>query len=132
MRRFSVSLNRGRIEPMTINEIRYQNLLMLISEQKTAKALAEQCGVNESNLSQIKNKKIGTKGKKAKQVGDDLARQLEKGTNKPEGWMDREQSQSDDNIIDPANYDFKTKINALTTEQRQTLALFLDSIKNSQ
>mgnify|MGYP001367363482 CR=1 FL=1 len=116
---------------MTINEIRYQNLLVLIAEQKTAKALAALCGVSESNLSQIKNRKIGTKGIKAKQVGDDLARQLESGTGKKIGWMDREHK-STDSIIDPADYDFNSKINALTKEQRQTLALFLDSIKNSQ
>ena len=116
---------------MTINKIRYQNLLLLIVEQKTAKALAALCGVNESNLSQIKNKRIGTKGIKAKQVGDDLARQLESGTGKSVGWMDKEHRSTND-TVDSDSYDFNSKINALTIEQRQTLALFLDSINTKQ
>lgn len=82
----------------TVEEIRLANLRLLIEEcpeyrkgKKTARAgslaaVALYCDTTASYLSQIliRFKHNG----KTRQVGTDLARKLEKGAGKPEGWMD--------------------------------------------
>lgn len=75
--------------PNTIAEIRLTNLRLLIEESKegTAIALAKKCKTSASYLSQILIRYQMESGK-AREVGTTLARKLEKGTKKPEGWMD--------------------------------------------
>lgn len=82
---------RGRVSNRGIMEnkqIRRANLLLLIdeTESKTLRELADLCGVSENYLSQVKSPKI------ARQMGDDVARRLERGMKKPPGWMDVQQN----------------------------------------
>jgi transcriptional regulator with XRE-family HTH domain len=69
---------------MENKEIRRGNLLLLVGETptKTLRELAERCGVSVAYLSQVKSPKI------QRDMGDDVARRLERGMKKPTGWMD--------------------------------------------
>lgn len=82
----------------TVEEIRRSNLRLLIEEcpeykngekkahAGTIAAVALYCDTARSHLGQIliRFKHNG----KVRQIGTDLARKLEKGMGKPEGWMD--------------------------------------------
>ena len=74
---------------LTIAEIRRRNLQLLLdeSEERTAVALAARCGTTSSYLSQIQTQ-FPDRYDKPREIGTRLARKLEKGCNKPEGWMD--------------------------------------------
>ncbi|MES9897719.1 MAG: S24 family peptidase [Sedimenticola sp.] len=67
--------------------IRLQNLELLIAEAGSAAKLARIVGTNSSYLSQVRNQ-MPTKKGTPRAVGDDLAEKLERGMDKPEGWMD--------------------------------------------
>jgi transcriptional regulator with XRE-family HTH domain len=71
----------------TSKEIRLTRLEQLISEFGTIEAVAEKSGTAPQYLSQIRNGVKSSTGT-ARGVGDSLARKLEKGCGKPEGWMD--------------------------------------------
>lgn len=83
----------------TIEEIRLNNLRTLIEECEavtidgktyragSASALAAKCDTSRSYLSQIVTRFTYPSGV-IREVGTELARKLEKGTNKPIGWMD--------------------------------------------
>lgn len=83
----------------TISEIRLQNLELLITEVGTAEQLAEQCDLSAIYLSQIKNRAIDVKTSKPRNLGSQAARKLEKGTGKPQGWMDREHIDQDQDVV---------------------------------
>jgi len=72
----------------TNDEIRRDNLLIAIERFRTASALAERAGVAAAYLSQIKNQTPDSKTGKAKAMGDEVARKIEKALTAPEGWMD--------------------------------------------
>lgn len=74
---------------MTIEDIRYANLLVLIGEHGL-KGLASMLGHSStSTLSQLRNRSPDSKTGKPKNVGTPLARHLEKVCNKEIGWMDK-------------------------------------------
>ena len=66
---------------------RLQNLELLISEAGSAAKLARIVGTNSSYVSQVRNQ-MPTKKGTPRGVGDDLAKKLERGMKKPDGWMD--------------------------------------------
>lgn len=68
-------------------QIRVQNLELLITEAGSAAKLARIVGTNSSYLSQVRNQMPTRKGT-PRGVGDDLAEKLELGMGKPAGWMD--------------------------------------------
>jgi len=68
---------------MDIYEIRRINLLTLINELGSAVNVSEACDISPSYISQAKSSKSDTKN-----IGNIIARKLEKGTNKPHGWLD--------------------------------------------
>ncbi len=70
-----------------INQIRLNNLELLISEAGSAAKLARTAGTNSSYLSQVRNQ-LPTKKGTPRAIGDDLAIKLEEAMNKPQGWMD--------------------------------------------
>ncbi len=70
-----------------IEQVRLANLELLVAEAGSAAELARRASTNESYLSQIRRKFSTPKGT-PRGVGDDLAVKLEKGMDKPEGWMD--------------------------------------------
>lgn len=76
-----------------INTIRRENLLRLLKEAGTQESLAERCEVSHIYLNQIKNMRPDPTTGKVRNVGNQLARKLEKGMGKPQGWMDADHSE---------------------------------------
>jgi len=74
----------------TIAEIRHGNLLRLITEMGSQEAIAAACETSQVYISQLVNKTPDAKNGRPRQIGDAMARKLESGCNKPEGWMDNE------------------------------------------
>lgn len=75
----------------TSKELRLENLRALVTEFKTADAVAQLAGTAPMYLSQILNGAKSSTGR-PRGVGDALARKLEQGCGKDEGWMDRPHS----------------------------------------
>lgn len=69
---------------MENKEIRRRNLEVLVGEAPNhlLKEVAQKAGVNELYLSQIRSAKTRA------DMGDNVARKLERGHGKPVGWMD--------------------------------------------
>lgn len=65
---------------MRYSEVRRQNLIDLIDGEKSAKVLADKAGTDAGYISQIK--------KGNRNMGDELARALEKAYKKDTNWMD--------------------------------------------
>ena len=72
---------------MLNNEIRIENLKILVDKFGTIAAVAKLCDTNPSYLSQILNKVPSSTGV-PRGIGDKLARKLEAGANLPAGWLD--------------------------------------------
>jgi len=102
---------------ISIDKIRRQNLQMLIdeSEERTAVALAAKCGTDSSYLSQILTC-FPMKSGNPRVLGTRLARKLEKGCGKPEGWMDQ---RHDD--IDPGESELVHLYGRLNENMRKIL-----------
>lgn len=71
-------LNAG----VDIREIRQKNLGLLLKEFDTAAALAKAADTDPAYISQIRSKKT------KREIGDSLARRLEKAGKKERGWLD--------------------------------------------
>ena len=80
MRTFSRELNTGMLRLMDIYEIRKQNLVKLIADQKGR--LRRALGMAPAHLSQILSNRT------AKNLGDDVARRIEGIEGLPRGWFD--------------------------------------------
>jgi hypothetical protein len=110
----------------TIQEIRRANLRLLIKEEGTeeeegtAVALALKCDTTQSYLSQILIRYPTSSGK-AREMGTELARKLERGCNKPEGWMDVDHSMDVDADIDPAHSELVHLYATMKPEMRRIL-----------
>jgi len=75
---------------MTIDEIRYNNLLLLIREAGNNQAeVARRVETSPSYISQIISR-LKTRNGTVRNVGVKLARRLEKSFDKPKGWMDED------------------------------------------
>lgn len=72
----------------TIDQIRLDNLELLISELGSADAVAEMANTSPVYLSQIRNRTPDSKTKKPREMGGPLARKLEECCGKEIGWMD--------------------------------------------
>lgn len=77
----------------TIDEIRRSNLERLIKEIGTQDRVAEFGGTSSVYLSQIRNSSKDGKTGKPRVMGDEMARRLETGCQKPRGWMDNFQTE---------------------------------------
>ena len=69
------------------DQVRLWNLELLVQEAGSAASLARKVGTSESYLSQIRRQLPTRKGTR-RGIGDDLADKLERGMDKPLGWMD--------------------------------------------
>lgn len=76
----------------TSKELRLENLRALVAEFKTADAVAQRAATAPMYLSQILNGAKSSTGR-ARGIGDALARRLEQGCGKEQGWMDRPHGQ---------------------------------------
>lgn len=65
---------------MDSKSIRRANMLLLVEQHRTLRALAERTGTDPAHLSQIKGRH--------RDMGEDVARRIEKGLGLPTGWMD--------------------------------------------
>lgn len=79
----------------TIAEIRLANLERLIKEMGTQDRVAEFGSTSSVYLSQIRNSAPDSKTGKLRVMGDEMARKLEIGCNKPRGWMDNFRSEEE-------------------------------------
>ena len=68
-------------------DIRLNNLEILIAEAGSATKLARRAGTSESYISQVRRKMRTAKGT-PRGIGDELSSRLEKAMGKPQGWMD--------------------------------------------
>ena len=73
----------------TIEDTRRKRLLILIAEYRTASALSKATDVDETQISQWKNKSPDSKTGRPRTMDSDSARHIESKTNKPRGWMDQ-------------------------------------------
>ena len=73
---------------MQNKEIRRINLRALIEEAGGVPQLAAKACVSDKYLRQILTGFMGPKDRNPRQVGDALARKIERGCGKPLGWMD--------------------------------------------
>lgn len=113
----------------TISQIRRENLELLIEGtiSKTARELSERCEVSAAYLSQIKGEHKETKTGKPKTMGDDIARRLEAGMGKPEGWMDQDRSESGGNTeLGP---DIRGKVPLISWVQAGNFAQVIDNLQ---
>jgi len=86
----------------TIEEIRYANLLLLIEEnggkENGQTTVARLCNTNRIYLNQIINRQTRSGSDLTAAVGSRLARKLEQGCGKPEGWMDVRHDPDEDEL----------------------------------
>lgn len=81
----------------TIDEIRRDNLRHVIdNEFPSARQLALKMGTNPNNLSRI----FSDKEAHRRNVGDDMARSVERAASKPRGWMDIDHSHASGEVQD--------------------------------
>lgn len=79
-------------------QVRLQNLKLLIAEAGSAAKLARLVGTNSSYISQVRHQ-MPTKKGTPRGLGDDLAEKLERGMAKPEGWMDEAHEDSQEQPV---------------------------------
>jgi len=79
-------------------QVRLQNLELLIAEAGSAAKLARLVGTNSSYISQVRHQ-MPTKKGTPRGLGDDLAEKLERGMAKPEGWMDEAHEDSQEQPV---------------------------------
>lgn len=73
---------------MTVGRIRRENLELLVLEYGTLDEVAGRVGSTPVYLSQLRNRAPDTKTGRPREMGSALARRLEVGCGKPDGWMD--------------------------------------------
>jgi hypothetical protein len=78
-----------KFDMLTIAEIRRANLELLVAQAGTLDAVAAAGGTTSIYLSQIRNRALDQKTKRAREMGSAMARRLEDGMKKPMGWMDQ-------------------------------------------
>lgn len=105
----------------TVAEIRRANLNLLLKEvgegRGDAAKLARLTGVKAPTISQLRRQTHYPNGVE-RTMGDDIARKLEQGMDKPLGWMDHQH----DTTRSRDEVEFLRTFRTLTAEQREHLA----------
>lgn len=73
----------------TVDEIRRENLAILIAEAGSQVALSQKTGKAPAQISQWLNASVKSESGKRRVMGNAMARQLEAALGKPVGWMDQ-------------------------------------------
>ena len=76
------------LSAMDIRLIRRANLATLIAEAGSVAKLHSRTGISEKYISQITTNFVGRGRKSRREIGHEMARRLEAGMNRREGWMD--------------------------------------------
>lgn len=84
-----VSVLLSNIRMKTSDEIRWENLLLLIDEAGGVDALAGKFGCSPGYIRQLKAKSKDSETGKPKGIGNSTARGLEICMEKPKGWLDQ-------------------------------------------
>lgn len=71
----------------TIEEVRRARLAILEQEAGTQTALSDKIGKSPAQISQWKNASVSASGRE-RAMSSDVAREIERKTGKPRGWMD--------------------------------------------
>lgn len=93
LKMFTTMLNSNGLSRLVIDmkrqreDIRLNNLEILIAEAGSATRLAQLASTSESYISQVRRKMRTAKGT-PRGIGDELSARLERGMGKPQGWMD--------------------------------------------
>lgn len=103
---------------MDIREIRRRNLALLRQQEGSIRALAERVDTDPNYLSQL----LGSAGKH--HMGHAMARRLENAFGKQEGWMDRDNSEADDQDL----AEITQMIKRLPNHQRNTIKMLVRSM----
>lgn len=112
----------------TVQNIRRANLALLLQEcakdigreRGAAAELTRRTGVPDSFISQFLNRRPHARGGE-RSMGDSTARKLERGMDKPMGWMDVDRSIARNH----EEADMLDAIRTLTSQQRQTIAVLI-------
>lgn len=78
----------------TAEELRRENLELLVEQFGSLRALADAIETNPAYLSQVRNALPESSTGKPKEIGAALARRLENAAGKERGWMDHEHPQA--------------------------------------
>jgi len=74
----------------TCSEIRHGNLLDIIEQAGSVRAVADRLKVSHAEVSQLKTRAPHTKTGKPRNIGDETARKIEECFGLERGWMDHE------------------------------------------
>ena len=77
----------------TVDEIRRENLAILIAEAGSQTALSQKTGKAPAQISQWLNASVKSGSGKPRVMGNAMARQMEAVLGKPTGWMDQQNTQ---------------------------------------
>jgi hypothetical protein len=112
----------------TIDKTRRQRLELLIQEYGSIAALNVALGMDrtDATFSQIRNQAVHSKTGKPRAMGDDLARRIESGLRKPEGWMDTPPGYAD--LADPHISHVLKVMEAMPEWQRDQAVKIVDTI----
>ena len=103
------------MKPRREQQIRLQNLELLVNEAGSAAQLARLVRTNSSYLSQVRHR-MHTPSGTPRGVGDQLAEKLERGMGKPEGWMDHPHLEDNPESTEDST---QRDEDSLVTEKRQ-------------
>lgn len=85
--------NKNQGEKMkTVDDIRRENLKLLISEYGSVRAFAEKIERSSSQVSQWSNASKHSESGKERRLNSDSARYIEKMCGKPQGWLDTDRN----------------------------------------
>lgn len=82
----------------TIDQIRRENLALLVRDHKTQSQLADKLDKSSSQLSQWLNQSKNSGTGKPRKMSDEAAREIERKCNKPLGWMDQDPAPKNENF----------------------------------
>jgi hypothetical protein len=117
---------------MANNEVRIQNLRILVSETGSIAKVAKKIDTSPAYLSQIINGVKSSTGT-ARGIGDKLARKLESGLHKPHGWLDNKQ---EENVLKQVEAEYKDEFirqllyfyNGMNLDHKEALIAFANQL----
>jgi len=108
---------------MTIDEIRYRNLLLLVQEAGNNQAeVARRSDTSPSYINQI-IRRLKTPNGTVRSVGTRLARRLEQGFSKPKGWMDEDHDSKSSRVSDQADLSYNPRSLNLSSDEIELIHL---------